>query len=324
MEILQKFDKMKIGFIGLGKMGSRMALKLLEEGHSVVAWNRSQDAIASIKDQISYPKDDQSLAEKLKISATIKDLVGNLEKPRIVWIMLPAGDITEEKLQEVAGLLDKGDIVIDGGNSNFKDTERRFEMFQKKGMRFLGIGVSGGIKAFENGYPLMVGGDKSAYENIKPILKSLAAPHGGYDYFGTGGAGHFVKMVHNGIEYGMMQAIGEGFGVLEKSQYSLDLVSVSKLWQKGTIIESFLMECTRSALEKDSNLSGIIGEINATGEAAWTVEIGKKERVPVPVIEASLDFRAKSHTEADVRSSFAARLVAALRQEFGGHEVVKK
>ncbi len=317
---------MQIGFIGLGKMGSRMASKLLEEGHSVTAWNRSKETISNFKFQTCLPAgkiSNSTFHSNFTAAETIGSLAKSLIVPRIVWVMLPAGDVTESILQETAGYLSPGDILIDGGNSNFQDTQRRFEEFAGKGIRFLGIGVSGGIKARDNGYPLMVGGDRSAYEYIAPILKSLALPHGGYAYFGTGGAGHFVKMVHNGIEYGMMQSLGEGFGILEKSPYNLDLVAVAGLWQKGTIVSGFLLDRAADALSKNPDLSDILGEIAATGEAEWTVAQGKKEQVPVEVIERSLDFRKRSVDDTSISTSFAARLVAALRQEFGGHAIKK-
>lgn len=309
---------MKIGFIGLGKMGNRMVSKLLEEGHEVVVWNRTKE---KIDDLIS-----ENEAHKSQITAadSIKNLMENLEKPRVVWSMLPAGETTQEILDEISKYVQEGDIVIDGGNSKFSDTDKRYEEFSKKGIRFLGIGVSGGIVAREAGYPMMVGGDKGGYEAIKPILDSLAKPHGGYEYFGEGGAGHFVKMVHNGIEYGYMQSIGEGFGVMEKSPYNLDLGKVSKLYEKGTLLSGFMIERTSEALEKDPKLENLDGVIAASGEGEWTINEGKKEGVPVEVIEKSFEFRQKSQTDPAISASFAARLVAALRNAFGGHDVKKK
>ncbi|MDP3987784.1 MAG: decarboxylating 6-phosphogluconate dehydrogenase [Candidatus Levybacteria bacterium] len=315
---------MRFGFVGLGKMGSRIVLKLLKEGHEVVVWNRSGEAIKQLKLKIQPFDSAQGRNEKLKIAGTIEDLVQSLEKPRIVWSMLPAGDATENILKEVSKFVEKDDIVIDGGNSNFKDTQRRFEEYKKKGIRFLGIGVSGGIIAEKEGYPMMVGGDKSAYQHIKPILDSLAKPNGGYDYFGIGGAGHFVKMVHNGIEYGMMQSIGEGFEVLQKSKYKLDLLKIAKIWQKGTIISGFLMDRTVEALKNDPKLSKVIGIVAESGEGRWTVEAAKEEKVPVAIIESSLEYRRKSQTDKKIQNSFTAKLVAALRNAFGGHSVQKK
>lgn len=311
---------MKIGLLGLGKMGSRIAEKLVRDSHQVIVWNHSVDAVDRLKSLISIKYQKISLLS----AQDIQELVNSLEKPRIIWMMLPAGKVTQSTLDEVVKYSEPGDIIIDGGNSYYKDTERRCRELGAKGIRFLGIGVSGGIKAFENGYPMMAGGDVSAYQYITTILDSLAKPNGGHAYFGEGGAGHFVKMVHNGIEYGMMQAIAEGFGVLEKAPYRMDLPAIAKLWQKGTIIESFLMDCAKDALEKDARLETIDGIIDATGEAEWTVEQGKEERVPVENIEQSLDFRRRSKTDKKVAASFAARMVAALRHEFGGHMVKTK
>lgn len=312
---------MQIGFIGLGKMGSRMVLKLLVEGHEVVVWNRSSAPVEELKTQISNLK---TTTQNLRVSKTIRELVQALKNPRIVWLMLPAGEATEQMLQEVSKYVEREDIIIDGGNANFHDTQRRYDEFKKRSIRFLGIGVSGGIIAAVHGYPMMAGGDRSAYDHIRPILDSLSKPNGGHDYFGTGGAGHFVKMVHNGIEYGMMQALGEGFGVLQKAEYNFDLYKIAKLWQRGTIVSSFLLDRAADALSKNSKLSDIEGIIVESGEARWTVEAAKKENVPVAIIENSLEFRRRSQKDSEVQKSFAAKMVAALRHEFGGHEVKKK
>src|SRR3989344_7963527 len=292
---------MKLGFIGLGKMGSRMVAKLQKEGHEVVAWNRSDHELKNID--------------------SIEKLVKSLEKPRVIWVMLPAGEVTEEALKEVSKFVEEGDIVIDGGNAFYKDTERHFEEFRKMKIRFLGIGVSGGIIASTEGYPMMAGGDKSAYENIKPILDSLSKPNGGYEYFGEGGAGHFVKMVHNGIEYGMMQAIGEGFEVLHKSPFKLNLSKVAKLWQKGTIVSGFLMDRTADALSKNPALNNIVGVIEESGEAKWTVETAEEQGMEVSNIKQALDYRLESQRSEKIQSSFTAKLIAALRREFGGHPI---
>jgi len=311
---------MQIGFIGFGKMGTRMVDKLLLEGHTVVGWNRT----ASVVQELELSLGDKGLSDLFSAALDIKNLVDGLALPRIIWTMLPAGDATESALQELTKYVKKGDILIDGGNAFYKDTQRRSEDLGAKGIKFLGIGVSGGIKAADNGYPMMVGGDKEAFETVKPLLGSLSKPRGGYEYFGEGGAGHFVKMVHNGIEYGMMQAIGEGYGVLEKAPYKLDLKAISKLWQKNTIVTSFLNECAKDALEKDPTLSNLDGVIDANGEAEWTVNQAKEENVFIENIDQSLDFRRRSKLDENVSSSFAARMVAALRHEFGGHKVKGK
>ena len=319
MKSLTSVDVMKVGFIGLGKMGSRMILKLLNDGHEVIAWNRSKEPMDELIKSLT-PKEVQGFSP----AESIENLIASLKKPAVLWLMLPAGEATQAVLDEVAKFIVKGDIVIDGGNAKHTDTQRRFDEFQKKGIRFLGIGVSGGILAHKNGYPLMVGGDKTAYEYITPILETLAKPHGGYTYLGTGGVGHFVKMVHNGIEYGMMQAIGEGFGVLEKGPYDIDLVRVAQIWQKGTIVAGLLMDCASMALEENPKLSGVIGSIAENGEARWTIEAAKKENVPVKVIEDSLQFRLDSQKDETVQSTFAAKMVASLRNVFGGHKIEKK
>jgi len=309
---------MHIGIIGLGKMGSRMAEKLLTEGHTLTVWNRSPEPRTALQAKFTGSKN-------LIVAESIEALVESLPVPRVVLLMLPAGDVTEQNLAEVSKLVEKNDIVIDAGNSYYEDTERHYQDFSKKGIRFLGMGVSGGIIAVKEGYPQMVGGDKSAYEYITPVLDSLATPRGGHEYFGTGGAGHFVKMVHNGIEYPFMQALGEGFGVLKSSPYKLDLLKVAKLYQKGTLVSGFMLDRTVEALENDPSLDSIAGEIgSASGEAVWTVNEGKKHDIPVESIEQSIDFRIRSKTDKKVQDSFAAHMVAALRIAFGGHPVKKK
>ncbi|MBI4084454.1 MAG: NADP-dependent phosphogluconate dehydrogenase [Candidatus Levybacteria bacterium] len=311
---------MKLGFIGVGKMGSRMVEKLLKDGHQVVVWNRSKDVL----EQFQALMQEQKLDSKLALSYSISSLIESLEKPRIVWLMLPAWDATNTILEDVSKFVGADDIVIDGGNSHFTDTDKWFVKLKAKGVRFLGIGVSGGVVAAKTGYPFMVGGDKSAYEHIRPILDSLSKPHGGHDYFGIGGAGHYVKMVHNAIEYGYMQSLGEGFGVLKNAEYGFDLQKIAKLWQKGTLVSGFMLDRTVDALDKDSNLSDIAGTIgSASGETVWTIEEAKKHDVPIKIIEESLAFRKQSESDEKIQKSFAAKLVAALRHEFGGHEVRK-
>lgn len=313
---------MRLGFIGLGRMGNRMVTKLLSEGHGVVVWNRTREKITHLRQGFGGRANFNLLG-----AGSIRDLVEKLEKPRIIWSMLPAGHATEEILMGPGGIAEyvvEGDIVVDGGNARFTDTQRRFDYFESNGVLFLGIGVSGGIIAAVEGYPLMVGGNNDGYKQITPILDSLAKPGGGHEYFGPGGAGHFVKMVHNGVEYGIMQSIGEGFGVLEKSPYNLDLLKIARLYQKGTLNSGFMMARTIEALEKDPDLSQITGYIEASGEGDWTVEQAKDEEVPIEIIERSLEFRTRSRSDEAVSGSFAARMVAALRNVFGGHEVKKK
>jgi 6-phosphogluconate dehydrogenase len=301
---------MTVGFIGLGKMGSRMSSKLLKEGHEVFAWTRSQDKLQSFQEE--NPKG--------KTKNSIEDLIKSLPKPRIVWVMVPS-DAVNEVLLEVRRHVEEGDTIIDGGNSFYKETEKRYQEFESSKINFLGIGTSGGVLAVTNGYPFMVGGSKKGYETVIPILDSLSKPNGGHEYFGEGGAGHFVKMVHNGIEYGIMQSLGEGFEVLEKSKYGFDLPKVARLWQKGTLVSGFMLDRASDALSKNPKLDDIVGVIDESGEARWTVEAAKEEGVDVEIIERSLEYRRRSQLDEKIQKSFAGRLVAALRREFGGHKV---
>jgi 6-phosphogluconate dehydrogenase len=309
---------MKIGIAGLGKMGGRMAEKLVREGQEVIVWNRTHEKAETLAQTLS---DHQNIS----VSASIEELVESLPTPRVVLTMLPAGEPTEILLKELSDLLDKEDILIDAGNSYYKDTDRRFREFSEKGIRFLGMGVSGGIIAGTQGYPQMVGGNKSAYDFIVPILDSLAKPSGGHEYFGEGGAGHFVKMVHNGIEYPIMQALGEGFGVLADSDYNFDLVKVAKLYQKGTLVSGFMLDRSVEALGNDPKLEQIEGVIgSASKETIWTIEEAKKHNLPIESIEQAHNFRIRSETDQNVRNSFAAHMVGALRIAFGGHPVKQK
>lgn len=246
---------MQIGLIGLGKMGSRMAGKLISEGHDVVVWNRTPEDSENLKKE--FPR--------IEIATNIKILIENLETPRVIWVMVPHSAV-EEVLTKVEKDVSPGDVVIDGGNSHYKETDTRYEEFKNHGIHYLGIGTSGGILASQNGYPFMVGGSEEGYKLITPILDSLSKPNGGHAYFGTGGAGHFVKMVHNGIEYGMMQSIGEGFDVLKNSEYKFDLQKIAELYQKGTLVSGFMLDRTRDALEA-GDVDECIGIIEASGEA---------------------------------------------------------
>ncbi len=304
----------QIGFLGLGKMGSRMAGKLARGGHTVSVWNRSperaEELVKNVPSVHSYP--------------SIEELVKAMPAPRVLWCMVPAGEPTESLITTVLPLLSSGDMLIDGGNARFSDTERRAAMCAEKSVRFLGIGVSGGIIAETEGYPIMVGGDRSAYDEIVPLLDTLATPHGGHTYFGTGGAGHFVKMVHNGIEYGIMQSLAEGFAVLKNSSYQFDLAQVASLWQKGTLVSGFLLDRTSEVLKEDQNLHPVVGTVAQSGEATWTIEEAKKENVAVPVMEASLAYRIASQSDPEIQLSFTAKLLSAMRKAFGGHAVESK
>lgn len=301
---------MQIAILGLGKMGSRIAKKLILERHDVVVWNRSPEPVKEL--QAQFPT--------VSAFVHLEDAISHLVKPRVIWLMLPAGEATDEILGKVEKLVSVDDIIIDGANSKFTDTEARFERLSRLNIRFLGIGVSGGIIAETEGYPMMVGGDKNAYDQIKPALDALAKPHGGHEYFGTGGAGHYVKMVHNAIEYAYMQGIGEGFGVLEKAPYKFDLLKVAKLYQQGSLISGFMMGRTVDALEKDPKLASFSGMIgSASGETIWTIDEAEKFAVPIDVIKRSNEIRKESETDPRIKQSFAAKMVQALRLAFGGH-----
>lgn len=300
---------MKIGIIGLGKMGSRIAQKLADAQHEVSVWNRSPEDVGELKK-----------VAKVEGHESIESLVKGLPTPRIVWIMVPHSAV-EEVLTEVRKFVSAGDIIVDGGNSNYKDTDRRYTEFEKIGIKFLGIGVSGGLIAFEKGYPLMAGGNREAYDLLKPIFDTLSNPDGGYGYFGTGGAGHFVKMVHNGIEYAQMQAIGEGFEILEKSKYDLNLSKVAKVWQRGSIISGFLIDRAADVLKDDVKLSEFSGPISRSGEGDWTLLAAKEEGIDPEIIDEAVEFRKKSETDKAIQNSFAARMINALRNAFGGHLV---
>lgn len=308
---------MQLAILGLGKMGGRLAEKILQGRHEVVVWNRSKDVVEQYKMKMG----DYVVSQKLQVSHSIEGLIDKLLKPRVFWLMLPAGEATDDILSEIKEIAEPGDIVVDGGNANFKDTQKRYEELNNKGIKFLGIGVSGGVHALESGFCMMVGGHKDAYEYLKPVFDSLVAPEGGYNYFGEGGAGHFIKMVHNGIEYGMMQSIAEGFGVLAKSPYQLNLTDVGYIYQRGSIIRSFLLDMAVNAFVNDPDFINTEGFIDATGEGKWTVEQAAEEHVPAYAIKSALDFRSRTQYDKGARETFAAKLVAALRNQFGGHEI---
>jgi 6-phosphogluconate dehydrogenase len=298
---------MKIGMIGLGRMGMNMVRRLLRGGHEVIAYNRS-------------PEKTEEIAKEGAVAAfSLSDLVEKLPTPRVAWMMLPAGQPVDDHLLQLKEILAPGDIVIDGGNTYYKDDIRRAESVAEKGIRFMDVGVSGGIWGLKIGYCLMIGGTKETYRYIEPVFKTLA-PKEGYLYCGPTGAGHFVKMVHNGIEYGMMQAYGEGFQILEASPYAgtLNYAEVSHLWNQGSVVRSWLLELAEAAFSKDRKLSDIQGVVEDSGEGRWTVNQAIETGVSAPVITLSLMNRFRSRD----RNSFSDRVLAALRREFGGHSVV--
>jgi len=297
---------MEIGFIGLGRMGANMVRRLLKDGHRVVAWNRTASKTREI------------VSEGAEGAYSIQELVEKLHTPRIIWVMLPAGHTTDEMINQVAPLLSKGDIIIDGGNANYKDSIRHGKELAEKGLRFLDAGTSGGVWGLKVGYCLMVGGERSTFEHVEPILKSLAPPDG-YLLCGPAGAGHLVKMVHNGIEYGMLQAYGEGFEILQASQFDIDLRAIAHLWNQGSVVRSWLLELAENAFQKDSKLDSIKGYVADSGEGRWTVQQAIDTDVPAPIITLSLLERFRSRRSQD--ESFSAKVIAALCNEFGGHEI---
>ena len=297
---------MQIALVGLGRMGMNMAKRLLQGGHQVVAYNRTP------------AKTDELAGEGALATYSLAELIDKLLAPRVVWLMLPAGEATEEHLTQVMELLATGDIVVEGGNSFYKDDIRRAALLSARGIHYLDAGVSGGIWGLEIGYCTMVGGERQSFEYLEPIFKTLAPPEG-YMYCGPTGAGHFVKMVHNGIEYGMMQAYAEGFSILEHSPYgpALDYSALSHLWNQGSVIRSWLLELLEPAFAKDSDLSSIKGYVDDSGEGRWTVQQAVESGVSAPVIAMSLFRRFESRQS----NAFENRVLAALRREFGGHAV---
>jgi 6-phosphogluconate dehydrogenase len=296
---------MELGLIGLGRMGAGMARRWLRGGHRVVVNNRSPDPIKELE------------ADGAVGAYSVEDLVSALAAPRAIWIMLPAGKVTEEMIKTLVPLLAPGDTIIDGGNTNFHDDQRRAAELKPHGINYVDQGTSGGIWGLQIGFCLMVGGDTEVVQRLEPALKTLA-PEDGYGHFGPVGAGHFVKMVHNGIEYGMMQAYAEGFEILRaKQEFNLDLHQVSAVWNHGSVVRSWLLELTETAFEQDPNLADIKGYVEDSGEGRWTIQAAMDLDVPAPVITLSLFERFHSRQP----ESFAAKVLAAMRKGFGGHAV---
>jgi 6-phosphogluconate dehydrogenase len=300
-------DAMEIGMIGLGKMGANMATRLINGGHRVVAFDRSADAIA------------RAVSEGAVASESLEALARALKAPRAVWVMVPSGDPTEQTVQALGAALSKGDTVIDGGNSNYKDSVRRGELLKARGMHFVDCGTSGGIWGLEEGYSMMVGGDRDAVDRLRPVFETLApGKELGWGHVGPTGAGHFVKMVHNGIEYGLMQAYAEGFEILhKKKEFGLDLAQVGHIWQDGSVVRSWLLDLTTKALEEHPGMADIAPWVADSGEGRWTLAEAIDLDVPAPVIALSLMARLRSRSE----EAFSDRLLAAMRQQFGGHAV---
>jgi 6-phosphogluconate dehydrogenase len=296
---------MELGIYGLGRMGGNMATRLVKGGHRVVASNRSRGPVDEAASLGAVP------------AYTMEEMVSKLEvSPRIVWLMVPSGQVTDDAVDHAMSLLKAGDIIIDGGNSNFHDTQRRNTKVAAAGMHYMDCGTSGGIWGLKVGYSLMVGGEQDIFTHCEPIFKTLA-PENGYGYMGASGAGHFVKMVHNGIEYGMLQAYGEGFEIIEKSEFKPDLREVTRVWQNGSVVRSWLLDLAALAFADDPTLAQIQGYVQDSGEGRWTVQAAIDEDVPAPVITLSLLQRFVSRQD----ESFSAKVIAALRNQFGGHAV---
>jgi 6-phosphogluconate dehydrogenase len=287
---------MELGMIGLGRMGNGMTERLREGGHEIKTYDPNVEA---------------------RTAGSLDELAAQLEQPRALWMMIPAGEITEQTFEQLLSVLDEGDTIVDGGNSNFRDSKRRYDEAQKKGIHFVDVGVSGGIWGLEIGFCLMAGGDDEPVKRLEPILETLA-PEDGYAHVGASGSGHFVKMIHNGIEYGLMQAYAEGFEIMQHSEYELDLQQISGIWRYGSVVRSWLLELLHSAFEQHgSALEDIAPYVEDSGEGRWTITEAINENVPAPVIAASLFARFGSRDEIN----FAAKVAAALRNQFGGHAV---
>ncbi len=321
---------MQLGMIGLGRMGGNIVRRLMRGGHSCVVYDKSADAVRGLAGEGAAPSRD------------LADFVHQLDKPRAVWVMLPAGAITHATIVELADLLEKGDTLIDGGNSFFQDDVRHAEMLNAKGIRYLDVGTSGGIWGLERGYCMMIGGDRDAADHLDPIFAALAPGRGtipatpgrqgrdprveqGYMYCGPAGSGHFVKMVHNGIEYGLMQAFAEGFDILrnvntpavpENRRYKLDLADVAELWRRGSVVSSWLLDLSAIALAEDADLREFSGHVEDSGEGRWTIQAAIEQAVPAEVLSAALYTRFRSRQD----HTFAEKILSAMRKQFGGHQ----
>ncbi|MEW5975023.1 MAG: phosphogluconate dehydrogenase (NAD(+)-dependent, decarboxylating) [Acidobacteriota bacterium] len=298
---------MELGIIGLGRMGANMTQRLLNGGHHVSGFDQSPGAVKAIEQKGATG------------AGSLPELVGSLAKPRAIWMMVPAGEAVTETIRQLLPHLSADDVLIDGGNSYYKDSKRRAQELHRQQIHYLDVGTSGGIWGLEVGYCLMIGGEKQIFQRLEPIFKTLA-PDQGYAYIGPSGAGHFTKMIHNGIEYGMMQAYGEGFELLKASEFEIDLQKVAGLWNHGSVVRSWLLELAERAFAKDPELASIRGYVEDSGEGRWTVMESIEKSVPAPVLTLSLQTRFRSRQD----DSFSAKVLAALRNEFGGHAVKSK
>lgn len=308
---------MKIGFIGLGKMGRAMVWHLLSEGVSVIVYNRTKEKIDNLLEEYKSESVKRSGLGELIPAYDYKTFFVEQEGERIIFIMVEHGKAVDEVIDNliISGCR-KGDIVIDGGNSFYKDGIKRYKKLRELGINFLDVGTSGGLEGAREGACLMVGGDREVFEKVKPVFEVMAGEKGIVTYFGETGAGHFVKMVHNGVEYGMLEAIGEGFELLSKSLYRINLAEAAKTWSRGSVVRGWLMDLLERALSKDSQLSGVKGSVGGGSTGEWAVSAAKELKVEVPVIEKSLEERKKSRRQ----PTFAGKIIAVLRREFGGHE----
>jgi 6-phosphogluconate dehydrogenase len=325
---------MQLGMIGLGRMGANMVRRLMRGGHECVAWDLSADNVNAIA------------AEGAVGAKSIAELIARLDKPRAIWIMVPSGQATEQTVNDLAGQLEAGDIIIDGGNSYFKDDARRARALTDKGINYLDVGTSGGVWGLERGYCMMIGGPEAVVRHLDPIFKTLAPGRGniartpgreaisgtaedGYLYCGPSGAGHFVKMIHNGIEYGLMQAYAEGFDIFrnanskelpEEIRYDLNVADIAEVWRRGSVVSSWLLDLTAMALVEDPELAGYSGFVQDSGEGRWTIQAAVEEAVPAEVLSAALYTRFRSRQE----HTFAEKILSAMRKKFGGHVEPKK
>jgi 6-phosphogluconate dehydrogenase len=293
---------MKLGFVGFGRMGGNMVTRLVQRGHEIAVYARRPEVRAEAKTKGATP------------AASMAELVGLLRPPRIVWLMVPSGDATEQSINEVTPLLSRGDIIVDGGNSNYRDSIRRAAAVKQRGLQYIDAGTSGGIWGLQIGYCMMVGGDPEPVKMLEPVFRDLA-PEDGYLHAGPSGAGHYVKMIHNGIEYGMLQAYAEGFAILHQAPFPLDLKAISTLWNHGSVVRSWLLELAERAFADDPNMETIRGYVEDSGEGRWTVQEAIDRNVPAPVITLSLLQRLRSREDED----FGDKVIAALRRQFGGH-----
>ncbi|MGH7737705.1 MAG: phosphogluconate dehydrogenase (NAD(+)-dependent, decarboxylating) [Candidatus Tyrphobacter sp.] len=293
---------MRVGMVGLGRMGANMVTRLKRGGHEAVVYDRSADAVKTVA------------AAGAIASSDLRDLVSKLPAPRVVWVMVPAGTPTQETIDALAAAMESGDVIVDGGNTNYKEGLAAYERCKARGVELVDAGTSGGVWGLEEGYCLMVGGNDAAVKRCEPIFRTLAPPDG-YAHVGPPGAGHFSKMVHNGVEYGLLQAYGEGFEVLRQSQFTYDLKQIAELWRHGSVVRSWLLDLAVRAFEEDPKLERIAGYVDDTGEGRWTVQAAIDENVPAPIMTLSLLARIASRQE----ESFSAKVIAALRNQFGGH-----